>query len=243
MQPQKTEDIAQLVRASDCGSEGRGFETLYPPKEKPDILNVRLLVFKAQSKPLPCCIFFYLYALYKPFHLPVLQVMKQLLILLGIVGGVFASCNSSEEKEKQLLAHLIALHEVSKTKGYLAKQVWAVAIQYNKYALTTSSQYRDIYMPDYETALAKMETENDIKIYNDKIDSLALLTQKELGELGSKKPKAYAKLALLHNKVAELGKKARRPSADTINAYINELRILDNTISKLIAELKFLYQV
>ncbi len=25
------EDIAQLVRASDCGSEGRGFETHYPP--------------------------------------------------------------------------------------------------------------------------------------------------------------------------------------------------------------------
>ncbi len=24
--------IAQLVRASDCGSEGRGFETHWPPK-------------------------------------------------------------------------------------------------------------------------------------------------------------------------------------------------------------------
>ena len=26
--------IAQLVRASDCGSEGRGFETHHPPKVK-----------------------------------------------------------------------------------------------------------------------------------------------------------------------------------------------------------------
>ena len=26
-----TEAVAQLVRASDCGSEGRGFETLQPP--------------------------------------------------------------------------------------------------------------------------------------------------------------------------------------------------------------------
>ena len=26
-----TEDIAQLVRASDCGSEGRGFESPYSP--------------------------------------------------------------------------------------------------------------------------------------------------------------------------------------------------------------------
>src|SRR5690606_3550046 len=26
--------VAQLVRASDCGSEGRGFETHHPPKKK-----------------------------------------------------------------------------------------------------------------------------------------------------------------------------------------------------------------
>ena len=28
-------DVAQLVRASDCGSEGRGFESLYPPQRVP----------------------------------------------------------------------------------------------------------------------------------------------------------------------------------------------------------------
>ena len=28
------EVVAQLVRASDCGSEGRGFETRLPPKQK-----------------------------------------------------------------------------------------------------------------------------------------------------------------------------------------------------------------
>ena len=28
-------DIAQLVRASDCGSEGRRFETDYPPQKLP----------------------------------------------------------------------------------------------------------------------------------------------------------------------------------------------------------------
>ena len=27
-------DIAQLVSASDCGSEGRGFESHYPPHKK-----------------------------------------------------------------------------------------------------------------------------------------------------------------------------------------------------------------
>ena len=26
-------DVAQLVRASDCGSEGRGFEPHYPPRK------------------------------------------------------------------------------------------------------------------------------------------------------------------------------------------------------------------
>ncbi len=30
--PPKTEVVAQLVRASDCGSEGRGFEPRLPPK-------------------------------------------------------------------------------------------------------------------------------------------------------------------------------------------------------------------
>jgi hypothetical protein len=32
LHPQYTEDVAQLVRASDCGSEGRGFEPHLPPK-------------------------------------------------------------------------------------------------------------------------------------------------------------------------------------------------------------------
>ena len=29
-------DVAQLVRASDCGSEGRGFEAHLPPEIAPD---------------------------------------------------------------------------------------------------------------------------------------------------------------------------------------------------------------
>lgn len=33
----KTVAIAQLVRASDCGSEGRGFEPHWPPSPTPDI--------------------------------------------------------------------------------------------------------------------------------------------------------------------------------------------------------------
>jgi hypothetical protein len=32
--------VAQLVRASDCGSEGRGFETrLSPRKQKPPVME------------------------------------------------------------------------------------------------------------------------------------------------------------------------------------------------------------
>ena len=30
----KTVDVVQLVRTSDCGSEGRGFESHLPPKQK-----------------------------------------------------------------------------------------------------------------------------------------------------------------------------------------------------------------
>lgn len=35
-------DVAQLVRASDCGSEGRGFEPHLPPLEKPCMRNAGL---------------------------------------------------------------------------------------------------------------------------------------------------------------------------------------------------------
>ncbi len=31
--------IAQLVSASDCGSEGRGFESLYPPSRARDVFS------------------------------------------------------------------------------------------------------------------------------------------------------------------------------------------------------------
>ena len=33
-------DIAQLVSASDCGSEGRGFESHYPPHKKDTLVGV-----------------------------------------------------------------------------------------------------------------------------------------------------------------------------------------------------------
>ena len=36
-------DIAQLVSASDCGSEGRGFESHYPPHKKNRYLSVSVL--------------------------------------------------------------------------------------------------------------------------------------------------------------------------------------------------------
>ena len=36
-------DIAQLVSASDCGSEGRGFESHYPPHKKNRYLTVSVL--------------------------------------------------------------------------------------------------------------------------------------------------------------------------------------------------------
>ncbi|CDN74756.1 hypothetical protein E27107_200094 [Elizabethkingia anophelis] len=44
----KTVVVAQLVRASDCGSEGRGFETHHPPKVKAVIYDG---FFYAQKYP------------------------------------------------------------------------------------------------------------------------------------------------------------------------------------------------
>lgn len=37
--------VAQLVRASDCGSEGRGFDPHLPPKNKAKADNLRLSAF------------------------------------------------------------------------------------------------------------------------------------------------------------------------------------------------------
>ena len=38
-------DVAQLVRALDCGSRGRGFKPHPPPPQKPDMLEYTLLGF------------------------------------------------------------------------------------------------------------------------------------------------------------------------------------------------------
>ncbi len=45
----KTVIVAQLVRASDCGSEGRGFETPHSPKESTLFTSV-LFYFMSVSK-------------------------------------------------------------------------------------------------------------------------------------------------------------------------------------------------
>ena len=37
-------DVAQLVRASDCGSEGRGFEPRFPPQSRSKIEQLTLSV-------------------------------------------------------------------------------------------------------------------------------------------------------------------------------------------------------
>ena len=63
-------DIAQLVSASDCGSEGRGFESHYPPQKRRDILWMSLFFFwviiefeeavstagRANNMPVACCL-------------------------------------------------------------------------------------------------------------------------------------------------------------------------------------------
>ena len=38
-------DIAQLVRASDCGSEGRGFESRFPPEPQLSTIGKEVFIF------------------------------------------------------------------------------------------------------------------------------------------------------------------------------------------------------
>ena len=53
------EAVAQLVRASDCGSEGRGFETLQPPLKVKSAFRALFLI---TIEPY-ICIFAILYCL------------------------------------------------------------------------------------------------------------------------------------------------------------------------------------
>ena len=41
--------VAQLVRASDCGSEGRGFESHHPPQKNRQVSTCRFFLFKPQA--------------------------------------------------------------------------------------------------------------------------------------------------------------------------------------------------
>ena len=51
----ETVDVVQSVRTSDCGSEGRGFESHLPPKKGKAAHEVPALFFWKQSKPALHC--------------------------------------------------------------------------------------------------------------------------------------------------------------------------------------------
>ena len=46
-------DVAQLVRATDCGSVGRGFEPHLPPSKKPDEYPAFLFSIHSGQSPSP----------------------------------------------------------------------------------------------------------------------------------------------------------------------------------------------
>ncbi len=37
-------DVAQSVRVTDCGSEGRGFESHLPPQKQRKVLKMRVII-------------------------------------------------------------------------------------------------------------------------------------------------------------------------------------------------------
>ena len=47
-------DVAQLVRASDCGSEGRGFEPLLPPSRRKKITPQRVKLYVSMIRKVFC---------------------------------------------------------------------------------------------------------------------------------------------------------------------------------------------
>gem|GEM_PF-2000217 len=45
--------VAQLVRALDCGSRGRGFKSHHPPKQKTQLTRIQLIGFFIYKKTIP----------------------------------------------------------------------------------------------------------------------------------------------------------------------------------------------
>lgn len=79
---QKTVIVAQLVRASDCGSEGRGFETHHSPKESTLFESVLFILYLFEGE----IISFFLIFFQKLFPIVISYFSRRQLKMVLFVG-------------------------------------------------------------------------------------------------------------------------------------------------------------
>lgn len=158
-------------------------------------------------------------------------------IMLAFITLSLVSCSNFKEEAKPLFKDLNQLYEISLSKSKITQQVWYTAIYDKKYALSTSNNFDDYYVSDFNVAISRMEEEQTIKEVNSKIDSLASIVSTEVGKVSDKKNESYDKLISLYTNVIELSKKARTPSGN-LQSYSGDIEKMENDINKLITELQ-----
>lgn len=85
--------IAQLVRASDCGPEGRGFDSHYPPHEKIILIYKTLLVLRSV---------FILYQLYIVFLLLKLRQIAYLSLTMFYLNAIIKTVHNGGKMFNEL---------------------------------------------------------------------------------------------------------------------------------------------
>lgn len=166
--------------------------------------------------------------------------MKNILLSVVVLFSslvLFSSCSNLREEAKPLFKHLNELYEISLSKSKTTQLVWHTAIYDNKYALSTSSNFDDYYVPDFNVAINRMEEEQTVIDANSKIDSLNSIVSIEMGKISDKKNESYDKLISLYTNVIELSKMARNPSGN-YQSYSSEVEKMEYDINKLITELQ-----
>ncbi len=161
-------------------------------------------------------------------------------LLLGcslILLMVLCSCSDFNQKGKILFNNIDSLYNLSLTKCQITQKVWSTAIMDGKYALSTSKNFDDYYVPDFNVAINRMEQEKVIIDLNIKIDSLKKTVEDNIREISDKKNESYDKLLSLYTNVIELSNNAKNPTG-SLTSFTNDINQKQTQINMLIIEIK-----
>lgn len=166
--------------------------------------------------------------------------MKKI-ILFSVISLTFImllnSCSDFNKKGKPLFKDLLELYDLSLTKCKTIQLVWSSAIFEKKYALATTKNFDDYYVPDFNFAMFRMEKDTTISSINTNIDSLTSKVSKNIKTISDKKNPSYDKLLSLYTNVIELSKNARTPNG-SLQSFTKDINQKESQINMLITEIK-----